>query len=147
MRPRQGRPGVLQQLSDALRRLSMKSTAASAAMTPVTQMLAAVALSAVISVALLQSADRRPPRSARFVAFVTAMLMLIAPIKHLSEVASPITRGLAALERGLDLMEHTPDEARRQLFQRPRAEGEIGFVNVARGLRRRRRDRRWTRST
>ena len=31
-----------------------------------------------------------------FAAFITAMLMLIAPIKRLSEVASPITRGLAA---------------------------------------------------
>ncbi len=44
-------------LSEALRRLSMKSTAASAAMTPLTQMLAAVALSAVITVALMQSAN------------------------------------------------------------------------------------------
>ena len=34
------------------------------------------------------------------------MLMLIAPIKHLSEVAGPITRGLAALERGVDADRH-----------------------------------------
>jgi subfamily B ATP-binding cassette protein MsbA len=39
-----------------------------------------------------------------FVAFITAMLMLVAPIKHLSDVMAPITRGLAALERGLALM-------------------------------------------
>lgn len=116
------------QLSDALRRLSMKSVAASAAMTPTTQMLAAVALSAVISVALLQSSSDGTSVGS-FVAFVTAMLMLVAPIKHLSEVASPITRGLAALERGLDLIENTPDESGGN-FSKPRAHGEIRFSDT-----------------
>ncbi len=117
------------QLSEALRRLSMKSIVASAAMTPATQMLAAAALSAVISVALLQSATDATTSVGSFVAFVTAMLMLVAPIKHLSEVASPITRGLAALERGLDLMEKTPDEPGGD-FSKPRADGAIRFVNT-----------------
>ncbi|MDI1273842.1 lipid A export permease/ATP-binding protein MsbA [Polaromonas sp.] len=116
------------QLSEALRRLSMKSVVASAAMTPATQMLAAAALSAVISVALLQSSSDTTSVGS-FVAFVTAMLMLVAPIKHLSEVASPITRGLAALERGLDLMEKTPDEPGGD-FSKPRAEGKISFINA-----------------
>jgi ABC-type multidrug transport system fused ATPase/permease subunit len=40
-----------------------------------------------------------------FVAFITAMLMLVAPVKHLSDVMAPITRGLAAVERGIDLIE------------------------------------------
>lgn len=115
------------QLGDALRRLSMKSTVASAAMTPLTQMLAAIALSAVITVALVQSADRATSVGS-FVAFVTAMLMLIAPIKHLSEVASPITRGLAAMERGLDLIAQTPSE-QGGAFSKARAEGVIRFDN------------------
>ena len=115
-------------LSQSLRRLSMKSTTASSAMTPITQMLAAVALSAVISVALLQSkADGTSVGG--FVAFVTAMLMLVAPIKHLSEIASPITRGLAAIEKGLDLVEATPDEA-GGVFTKPRATGRIEFIDT-----------------
>ncbi len=115
-------------LSQSLRRLSMKSTTASSAMTPITQMLAAVALSAVISVALIQSkADGTSVGG--FVAFVTAMLMLVAPIKHLSEIASPITRGLAAIEKGLDLVEETPDEP-GGAFTKPRAEGKIEFINT-----------------
>jgi len=112
-------------LSDALRRLSMKSTTASAAMTPLTQMLAAVALSAVITVALIQSADNTTSVGG-FVAFVTAMLMLIAPLKHLTEVANPITRGLAAMERGLDMMTVTPDES-GGTFAKPCATGVICF--------------------
>ena len=115
-------------LSQALRRLSMKSTTASSAMTPITQMLAAVALSAVISVALIQSkADGTSVGG--FVAFVTAMLMLVAPIKHLSEIASPITRGLAAIEKGLDLVEATPDES-GGIFTKPRASGKIELIDT-----------------
>ncbi len=114
--------------SEALRRLSMKSTAASAAMTPLTQLMAAIALSAVISVALIQSADQSTSVGG-FVAFVTAMLMLIAPLKHLTEVANPITRGLAAMERGLDLIANTPSET-GGTFARQRATGMIRFDNV-----------------
>jgi subfamily B ATP-binding cassette protein MsbA len=43
-----------------------------------------------------------------FVAFITAMLMLVSPLKHLSDVMAPITRGLAAVERGVDLIDQTP---------------------------------------
>jgi len=96
-------------LSMALRRLALKSTIAQAAMTPLTQLLAAAALSAVIAVALWQSSSSGVTVG-NFVAFVTAMLMLIAPIRHLAEIAGPITRGLAALERGLDLIDHTPEQ-------------------------------------
>lgn len=116
------------ELGDALRRLSMKSTVASAAMTPLTQLLAAIALAAVITVALVQSADQTSSVGG-FAAFVTAMLMLVAPIKHLSEIANPITRGLAAMERGLDLMNLTPSET-GGTFTTSRARGDIEFQDV-----------------
>lgn len=116
-------------LADGLRRLSMKSTAAGSAMTPLTQILAAVALSSVISVALLQSADQSTSVGS-FVAFVTAMLMLVAPLKHLSELASPITRGLAAVERGLALLEFIPVESGGD-FAPQRALGHICLRNVS----------------
>lgn len=115
-------------LSQSLRRIAMKSTVAGAAMTPMTQMLAAIALSAVLSVALIQSASSGTSVGG-FVAFVTAMLMIIAPIRQLSEVSSPITRGLAALERGLDLIESTPSESEGS-FTKKRASGDIHFSQV-----------------
>lgn len=115
-------------LSESLRHLAMKSTVAGAAMTPMTQMLAAIALSAVISVALIQSASSGTSVGG-FVAFVTAMLMIIAPIRQLSEVSSPITRGLVALERGLALIESIPNETDGN-FSKPRASGDIQFSQV-----------------
>ena len=115
-------------LSHSLRRLSMKSTVAYAGMSAITQILAAMALSAVISIALWQGSANTTTVGG-FVAFVTAMLLLIAPIKSLSDGATPITRGLAALERGLDLMDLTHDEI-GGTFVKVRASGAIEFLNV-----------------
>ncbi|MCW5650849.1 MAG: lipid A export permease/ATP-binding protein MsbA [Ramlibacter sp.] len=115
-------------LNTELRRLAMKSTIAASAMTPLTQLLAAAALSAVICTALWQSSTSGITVGA-FASFVTAMLMLIAPIKHLSESASPITRGLAAVERGLDLIDQTPPEAEGP-HAVARARGELLLENV-----------------
>jgi subfamily B ATP-binding cassette protein MsbA len=117
--------------SDALRRLAMKSTVASAAMTPLTQMLGAAALSAVVTIALWQSSSTGASVGS-FVSFVTGMLMLLAPIKHLADVANPITRGLAAIERGLDLIEQTASESSGGGTV-PRARGHVQFDAV--GLR------------
>jgi subfamily B ATP-binding cassette protein MsbA len=95
-----------QTLSRTLRGLSLRATIAGAAMTPITQMLAAAALSAVISIALWQSSTSGVTVGS-FVGFVTAMLMLVNPIRQLADLAGPIARGLAALERGMELIEHT----------------------------------------
>jgi ATP-binding cassette, subfamily B, bacterial MsbA len=117
-----------ERLSLELRRLAMKSTVAASAMTPLTQMLAAAALSAVICTALWQSSTSGITVGG-FASFVTAMLMLIAPIKHLSESASPITRGLAAVERGLDLIEQTPSE-QEGTHEVVHARGELALEEV-----------------
>jgi subfamily B ATP-binding cassette protein MsbA len=115
-------------LSEKLSRIALKSTVAGAAMTPVTQMLAAIALSAVISVALVQSATSGTSVGG-FVAFVTAMLMIVAPIRQLSEVSSPITKGLAALERALHLLDNAADEMDGN-YSPDLARGEIQFSDV-----------------
>ena len=116
--------------SELLRRLMLKAVVASATTTPITQVLAAMALSAVIVVALWQSGGGGGGATVgSFVAFITAMLMLVAPIRHLSDVMAPITRGLAAVERGLDLVEHTPRE-QGGTHAVARAQGAIDFDAV-----------------
>ena len=115
-------------LSTALRRLAMKTAVASASITPLTHMLAAAALSAVICIALWQSRDGITVGT--FAAFITAMLMLIAPIKRLSEVAGPISRGLAAVQRAIDLIEKTPAES-GGTYAPDRAKGHIELQCVS----------------
>ena len=115
--------------ADSVRRLMMKAVVAGATMTPVTQMLAACALSGVITLALWQSSSGGATVGG-FVAFVMAMLQLIAPVKHLSDVVAPLTRGLAAVERGLDLIEHSPVEV-GGTHDGGRARGDIHFNQVS----------------
>ena len=117
------------ELSRQLRKLNIKSTIASAAMTPTTQLMAAVALSAVICIALWQGRSEDVTVGS-FVAFISAMLMLIAPLRRMADVANPITRGVAALERGLALMEDSSAEQSGQ--QRPaNVQGAIELQSVS----------------
>ena len=112
----------------ALRRVLLKIVASGAAITPLTQIFAALALSAVVVVALWQSQSGGATVGG-FVAFITAMLMLVAPIKHLSDVMTPMTRGLASIERGLELLDKHPAE-RGGPHAPERAQGAIELRDV-----------------
>ncbi|MBC5785344.1 lipid A export permease/ATP-binding protein MsbA [Ramlibacter sp. USB13] len=115
------------ELSETLRRLAMKSAVAQALITPTMHMLAAAALSIVIMIALWQS--RSDMTVGSFAAFVAAMLMLIAPVKRLSEVTSPITRALAVLERSFDLVEQVPAESGGS-YAPARARGQLELRGI-----------------
>ena len=123
-----GQSERFERLSHSLNRLAVKSTIASAAMTPLTQLFAAVALSIVVMIALWQSGEQGLTVGG-FVAYITAMLMLIAPIRRLADMANPITRGLAALERGLGLIDDTASETEGGL-EIARANGHIELRQV-----------------
>ncbi|MDP1692673.1 MAG: lipid A export permease/ATP-binding protein MsbA [Burkholderiaceae bacterium] len=121
--------------SQRLRRLMVKSAAAAATSSPVTQLIAAIALSCVVVMALWQSGDGGANGAATtvggFAAFIAAMLMLVAPLKHLSDSTGPLTRGLAALERGIDLVEHSPQEQGGGFVPSERVRGAIELRAVA----------------
>lgn len=111
-----------------LQRLAMKSAIAGSAVAPITNFFGSIALSAVITVAIVQS-QSSSLSAGGFVAFITAMLMLIAPIKHLSEVSSTITRGVVAAERAIALVENVASE-KGGSFQKDRCQGLIEFKGV-----------------
>lgn len=116
------------EMSNQMRQVSMKSVVAAAAMTPLTQVLASMALSAVVMAVLWQH-GKGSNTVGDFVGYVTGMLMLIAPIKRLSDVAVPITRGLASLDRGIKLI----DDHRREstgTYAPLRASGTIQMQGV-----------------
>lgn len=115
-------------LSNLLRRLSLKTTVAHSGMSALTQILAALAVSAVISIVLVQNAQGTATVGG-FMAYIAAMLLLIAPLKSLAEVSSPLTRGMAAIDRGLELLDNIPDEAGGS-HRQTRARGDIDLQNV-----------------
>nr|MDP9126575.1 ABC transporter transmembrane domain-containing protein [Pseudomonadota bacterium] len=117
--------------SRLMRSLNIKQSAAGSLMTPVTQVLASLALSAVIMMAVNNNAHDHTTVGG-FIAFIGAMMLLIQPFKHLSDVMAPLTRGTAAMERGIEIIEAIPVEQGGTLAP-GRVRGEIEFRDV--GLR------------
>ena len=112
-----------------LRGVNMRQTVPAALTTPVTHLLAATALAIIVYIALDESLAARATMG-EFASFMTAMLLLLAPLKHLTEINAPLQRGLAAAESVFALVD-TPvekDEGRKQLA---RARGEIEFQEVS----------------
>ncbi len=125
-----GQAGRFLDKANALRRLLLKSVVAGSTITPITQLLAAVSLSAVIVLALWQSGSGGASVGG-FVAFITAMLMLVQPVKHLSDVMAPITRGVAAVERSVELIEGSPlEKGGQHAVERARGDIELRDVSV-----------------
>ena len=116
------------QINKILEKIAMKSAVAGSAVTPITHIFGAIALSTVITVALIQS-QTTSLSAGGFVSFITAMLMLIAPLKHLSEVSSTVTRGLVAAERAIALVETVEIEKGGE-YKCERIDGPITFNNV-----------------
>ena len=95
--------------SMGLRGWLMKATVAQATLTPVTQMLTAMALAAVIGAALWQRSSGSTTMG-EFVAFISAALAVATPVRRLTDVSANVARGMASVERGLELIEHAPRE-------------------------------------
>jgi subfamily B ATP-binding cassette protein MsbA len=115
-------------ISNELRHYYMKQIIPAAGTVPIIQLLAATALAIVIYIALLQSTEQHITVGS-FVSFVTAMLMLLAPLKHLSDVNAPLQRGLVSAESVFTLLDERAEEdlGKREIA---RAEGRIVFAGV-----------------
>ena len=114
--------------ANRLRRLAMKQAAAAAASVPIVQWVAAVALAIIIYLATRQSSADEITVGG-FVSFITAMLMLTAPLKRITSVNEPLQRGLAAAESVFELIDQVsePDPGTTEIA---RARGEIRFETV-----------------
>src|SRR6185295_10271799 len=112
-----------------LRGFYMRLVIPEALTTPVTHMLAAVAFSIIIYVAMHESlADRATV--GEFASFLTAMLMLLAPLKRLTEINGPLQRGLAAAESVFGMID-TPVEDDRGAVRLARGRGEVAYEKVS----------------
>jgi subfamily B ATP-binding cassette protein MsbA len=118
-------------VNNALRGYGMRQAIAAAAVAPITQIFASVGLAIVVYVAMQQSAGNETTIGG-FVSFITAMLLLLAPLKHLADINAPLQRGLAAAESVFRMLDEAA-EVDAGTEQLGRARGEIEFAGV--GLR------------
>ncbi|MEK8034615.1 lipid A export permease/ATP-binding protein MsbA [Ideonella sp. DXS29W] len=100
--------GRFNALSERLRKATMKTVRVQAANVPLVQVLAAMAVSAVIFMATTLT-QTNPLTPGDFGAFVAAMAMLFEPIRRLSNVNGTIQNGLAAAQGIFELLD-TPVE-------------------------------------
>jgi subfamily B ATP-binding cassette protein MsbA len=114
--------------NEQLRNFARRMTVASATIVPMTQLAAAVAAATVIAIALVQSrADQTTVGG--FVSFISAMLMLLAPLKHLADINSQVQRALAAAEVVFRFIDE-PVETDAGTRTIERARGEVVFEQV-----------------
>ena len=116
-------------VNNALRGYNMRQAVAAAAATPITQIFASVGLAIVVYVTLQQSVVNETTVGG-FVSFITAMLLLLAPLKHLTDINAPLQRGLAAAESVFRMLDET-SEVDTGTIDLGRARGEIEFVAVS----------------
>ncbi|RKU00434.1 lipid A export permease/ATP-binding protein MsbA [Burkholderia sp. Nafp2/4-1b] len=116
-------------MSKRLRGYAMRMTISGGLAQPLTQFLASIALAVVITIAVVQSTNDQTTVGG-FVAFVTSMLLVISPLKHLIDVNQPLQRGMTAAELIFGLIDEPaePQGGGRALAN---ARGEIEFRDVS----------------
>lgn len=116
--------------TEQFRRAQMREAIPASAVTPITHIAASIAIAVIAFMALSQSTGEAGASAGGFVSFITAMLLLISPIKQLTTVSTTIQRGLAASESVFDLLD-TPQEDDAGKRELTHAKGEIHFSNVS----------------
>ena len=117
-------------ITEDLRANTMRTVRISALNVPLVQVLAALAVAAVIWMASnLSAQDRLSPGT--FVAFVAAMAMLFEPIRRLTNINDVIQRGLAGAQSLFELLDTPPEPASAAARAMPRARGHVRFEGVS----------------
>ena len=106
----------------------MRYAIAAGLQTPISQLIAALGVSVAVSIALLQTREGAAT-TGDFVSFITAMLLMFSPLKHLAEINSNLQRGLAAAEGVFNLLdERSETDTGTKLLGR--SSGQIRFSSV-----------------
>lgn len=116
--------------TDRFRRSMMREAVPASALTPITHLVASVAVASITFLALSQTTGQASASAGGFVSFIATMLLLISPIKQLTAINPIMQRGLSACESVFYLLDEPdePDVGQREL---PHARGDIRFEHVS----------------
>lgn len=123
--------GRFRTVANNIRQHTTKVVNTSAANGPVVQLIAVLALAGIVYYATMQS-NQQGMSVGDFVAFFTAMALLLSPLKRLSNVNETLQRGLAAAESIFELLD-APEEEDTGTLQLGRSRGHIRFEGVCFG--------------
>ncbi|BDT72244.1 lipid A export ATP-binding/permease protein MsbA [Comamonadaceae bacterium OS-4] len=117
-------------VTESFRRSMMREAVPASALTPITHIAASFAIAFIIFMALSRSMGQAGDSAGGFVSFITAMLLLISPIKQLTTISPILQRGLAACESVFGVLDAQPEpDSGRQSLEAAR--GELAFENVS----------------
>lgn len=117
-------------VTESFRRSMMKEAVPASALTPITHMTASIAIAFIIYMALSRTMGQAGDTAGGFVSFITAMLLLISPIKQLTTISPILQRGLAACESVFGVLD-APVEADTGQAKLTNCQGDIRFENVS----------------
>jgi ATP-binding cassette, subfamily B, bacterial MsbA len=120
---------AFERVNEQNRRLNMKLASAKAASQPIVQLVAAVGLAGVVFVAMREDLGGGLTVG-EFVSFLGAMLLIMTPLKHLTNINGPLQQGIAAGQSIFELLD-SPGEDRGGPVPLDRARGEIEFRDVS----------------
>jgi len=117
------------QMSERLRGYQMRMAVSGNLGRPFTEVMSSIALAIVITIAVVQSAHDQTTVGG-FVSFVTAMLLVISPLKRVIDVNQPLQRGMTACELIFGLIDE-PMEPAGGGKPLDHASGAVEFRNVS----------------
>ncbi|MCZ8295046.1 MAG: lipid A export permease/ATP-binding protein MsbA [Hylemonella sp.] len=115
--------------TEQFRRAQMREAIPASATTPITHIAAAIAVAVITYLALSQTTGKAGASAGGFVSFITAMLLLISPLKQLTTISTTLQKGLAAAESVFDLLD-MPEESDGGHRPLGHARGDINFEGV-----------------
>lgn len=116
--------------SDHLRRSMMREAIPSSAITPITHLAASVSVATIIFIALSRTTGDAGVSAGGFISFITALLMLISPIKQLTTISPILQRGRTAGESVFNFLDQ-PTEPDQGTLELDRARGDIAFHDIS----------------
>jgi ATP-binding cassette, subfamily B, bacterial MsbA len=117
-----------ERVNEQNRRLNMKLASARAASQPLVQLVAAVGLASVVFVATREDLSGGMTVG-EFVSFLGAMLLIMTPLKHLTNINGPLQQGIAAGQSIFELLD-APGEDEGGPVPLDGARGELEFRDV-----------------
>ena len=114
-----------EEVNEKNRYLNMKLMLVNAGSSPIIQMIAGAGMAGVIYVALHQQVS-----VGTFGSFLAAMLLVLPPLKHITDINAPLQRGIAAGQSIFELLDDKVEDEGGSLTL-PRAQGELEFKAVS----------------
>ena len=115
--------------ADRLRGFILRQESTAATTEPITQLLNAISVAIIITIALMQAGDGQMTVGG-FTSFIIAMLLILTPMKHLANISGPLQRSMAACERVFGMMDEAIERTGGIVIN-GRARGHLSFQKVA----------------